>query len=95
MMSEAMNERLERIERLLLIAAKNVFNVAEVAVLLDCTKDNVYHLANSNAIPYYKQGKHLYFKRAEIEQWQTQNRIASNTDLQTQANTYVKTHKRK
>ncbi len=94
-MSEAIYERLERIERLLLIAAKNVLNVADVAILLDCTKDNVYHLANSNTIPYYKRGKHLYFKRAEIEEWQTQNRFASTTDLQTQANTYVKTHKRK
>lgn len=88
-------EALASIKTLLTISMKNVFSVADVALILDCTEDNVYHLANSNKLAYYKQGKRIWFKREDVEDYQTQNRIESKSNIQAVANTYVVTHKRK
>lgn len=65
-------ERLEKIE-LLLSAQKNVLNLEEVSLLTGLSKSHLYKLTCKNKIPYYKQAKHLYFDRSEIENWLKSN----------------------
>lgn len=49
-------ERLERIERLLLLGSKEVLNTSEIALLLGISESRVRHLTSAKKIPHYKQG---------------------------------------
>lgn len=44
-------------------------------------------------IPTYKQNDSLYFKREEIEAWQTRHRTASKDEINSQASTYCATRR--
>ena len=82
-------ERLERIERLMLISSKSVLDTAEVALLLGISESRVRHLTAARDIPHYKQGKSVYFKKSEIEQWQLAQRIPTNDEISSKAVTHV------
>lgn len=84
-----MQEQLDRIEKFVRLGAKEVLNVEEAAMLLDVSKSRIYHLVSSRDIPYYKQGKNVYFKKKEIEEWQLQNRIPTNSEIDSKAATYT------
>ena len=89
MKSEDINARLDRLERLLLLSAKNVFNTEEVALVLGITPCRVRHLVADRSIPHYKQGQRNYFKRDEIEAWQTQHKVSTYEELNQQASSYI------
>jgi excisionase family DNA binding protein len=86
---ENINDRLSNIEALLL-SQKTVLNFEEVAVYTGLSKSYLYKLTCSGGIPCYKpQGKHIYFNKAEIDQWLLQNRKATTKELDNQAATFV------
>lgn len=82
-------ERLDRIERLMLINTKQVLTTSEVAILLCVSESRVRHLVSDRDIPYYKQGKNVYFKKSEVEEWQLKNRIPTNDEIKRDAVTYA------
>lgn len=86
-------ERLERIERLLIIGYKDVLNTSEVALLLGISESRVRHLTCERNIPHYKQGNKTYFKKKEIEQWQMQERRPSNSEIESRGITYAVTNR--
>jgi excisionase family DNA binding protein len=88
-----MKEQLDRIETLVRLGAKEVLNVKEVALLLGVSESRIYHLVSSRDIPHYKQGKLVYFKKKEIEEWQLQDRIPTNSEIDSKAATYIATKK--
>lgn len=63
-------ERLQRIERYALLAAKNVFSVEDLALYLGRSPKTIYNSLDS--IPHYRNGHAVSFKRSEIEAWQCQ-----------------------
>ena len=78
--------QLDRIERYSLLAAKGVLNVEEAAMYLGMSPSYVYKLTMRNQIPYYKpNGKVVYFKKSELEEWMTQNRIAPVSEVESKA----------
>jgi excisionase family DNA binding protein len=81
--------QLSNIERATLLGAKDVLNVEEAAMLLGYTPKSVYALTYQRLIPYYKSKGKLYFRKAELEAWMTENRIATKKEIETQAATYV------
>lgn len=89
-----MNElikRLDRLEVLTLLAAKSVLTLEEVCLLTGLAKSTVYKMTANRAIPHYHAdgGKHLYFKKDEVEDWLTRNRVSShNEDEQRAVNEY-------
>lgn len=85
-------ERLERIERLILLSAKEALTVSEVALMLGISESRVRHLTSEKEIPYYKQGKNTYFKKSEVENWMLKDRIPTNDEIRSKATTYVLTH---
>lgn len=97
----SIEQRLERIEHLieqstLLLAGKDVLNVAEAAVYTGLSKDTIYKLVSEKKIPYYKSegvrtagGKYNYFVKAELRDWLTKRRIPTNEEAQEQAAAYV------
>ncbi|WP_295902846.1 helix-turn-helix domain-containing protein [uncultured Alistipes sp.] len=86
-------ERLERIERLLLLGSKEVLNTSEIALLLGISESRVRHLTNAKKIPHYKQGNKVYFRKKEIEAWQLQSRVPTDDEIRSRGTTYAVTHK--
>lgn len=82
-------QRLERIERLLIIGSKEVLTTSDVALLLNVSESRVRHLTSAKEIPYYKQGGRTYFKKSEIEEWQLSQRIPTNKEIKRRATTYT------
>ena len=81
-------ERLTNIESLLTLS-KTVLNLDEVCTFTGLSKSHLYKLTCWGKIPFYKQAKHLYFDRAEIETWLKENRFKSSDELEREASTYV------
>lgn len=89
-MEEMILSKLEAIERYSLLAAKNVLNINDVAVLTGMSRSHIYKLTCSKQIPFYKpSGKQVYFDRAELEGWLKQNRVTTQTEAEQQAFAYV------
>lgn len=80
-----LRERLERIEMLLLIGSKEVFDMAEAASFLGISKERLYHLVSDREIPHYKKGKSNYFKKSELEAWMTEKRVPTNAEVKSEA----------
>ena len=82
--------KLERIEQLTLLSAKDVFNMDDLVAYTGLTKGYLYRLVNERAIPYYKgNGKMNYFKRDDINAWLLRNRIMSQAEIDAAAAAYV------
>jgi excisionase family DNA binding protein len=66
-----MDEIIERLERLeaLLTMQKEVLSLGEAARYLDMSDDRLRRLARERSVPHYKQGRKLYFKRSELDDW--------------------------
>lgn len=89
-MEEIMN-KLNRLESLTLMGVKNVLTLDEVCLLTGLAKSTVYKMTANRVIPHYhaEGGKHLYFKKDEVEDWLTRNRVSSqNEDEQRAVNEY-------
>lgn len=87
------DERLARIERMIIMSSKNALNTKEVAIMLDISESRVRHLIMEKSIPYYKQGKKTYFKKSEIEDWMLHTRYETNAEIESKASTYIATGK--
>lgn len=85
----SIDERLDRIERLVIIGSKEVLNTSEVAMMLNVAVQTVRNMMHERAIPYYKRGGKAFFKKSEIEDWMLQERIPTNDEIKSQAATYV------
>lgn len=77
-------KKLERIENLL-FNQKKVLNLAEVCQMTGLSKSHLYKLTCYGQIPHYKQSKHLYFSRDEIEAWLLANRQSTTQELEAEA----------
>ena len=86
---EELTIKLDRIEKLLL-TQKNVLNFSEVELYTNLSKSYLYELTSSGGIPCYKpNGKHLYFKKQEIEDWLLSNKKVTNIELDELASTHI------
>ena len=85
MSKENIEQRLARIEFLLTISTKSVFDVSEAAQFLGLSEARVYHLTAANGIPHYKKGRSVYFKKSELEEWLLESRVMSESELRSKA----------
>lgn len=73
--------KLETIERISLLAAKQVLTFDDLVLLTGLKKSYLYRLTSTNQIPHYKpHGKSVYFDKNEIEAWLKQNPIDTVDD---------------
>lgn len=82
------DERLHKIESLLSIS-KTILNIEEVSEHTGLSKSTLYKLTCSGGIPHYKQCKHLYFDRLEIETWLKANRVKTKEEIEREALSYT------
>jgi len=104
MNEESINQRLGRIEKILLRLSesqglingnKEMLSIDELSEYTGLTKGYLYKLTSGSVIPFYKpNGKRIYFKRAEVDLWLLQNRNATNDEIENQAATILTCKKR-
>lgn len=76
----------------MVIGSKSVLDTREVAMMLNLSESRVRHLVSERNIPHYKQGRLIYFKKSEIEEWQLQQRIPTNEEMRKKAVNYTAIH---
>ncbi len=86
-------ERLTNIESLLTLN-KSVLNLDEACTLTGLSKSHLYKMTCWQKIPFYKQAKHLYFDRLELEAWLKTTRFKTSDELEKDASTYVTLNKK-
>jgi len=75
---------------------KTVLNFNEAAKYLDVSPSHLYKLTSTKAVPHFcPQGKKLYFRRTELDDWLQRNRQFSTAEIDQQANEHILTNKRR
>lgn len=86
-------ERLDRLEKLIetqAIFTKEVLNFNEACRYLELSHSHLYKLTSSASVPYYKpNGKKLYFKREELDEWLLRNRSETQEEIDRKAADYL------
>lgn len=88
-------DRLDRIERISLIGAKNVLDLNEASLLTGLSIGHLYRLTSGKQIPHFKKCRKLYFKKSELEEWMLENKVLTEQEVEAEAATYTATHKRR
>jgi len=79
---QSIEERLTNLERINQ-EAKTILTLEEVAKYTNYSKSYIYKLTSRREIPCYKpNGKQLYFKRTEIDEWLLTNRNKTNQEIE-------------
>lgn len=84
-MEEQILNTLDRIEKYMMLSAKEVLNTKEVALMLNIQPGRVRALVSARDIPYYKNRGKTYFKKSEIENWLLSQRIPTNDEMMSKA----------
>ncbi|MES2023912.1 MAG: helix-turn-helix domain-containing protein [Patescibacteria group bacterium] len=91
-------QKLEQLEKLITnqsLLQKPILNFQETCLYLEISASYLYKLTSRKEIPHFcPNGKKLYFNRAELDNWLSRNRMASNAEIEVQAATYVTNKKR-
>ena len=93
-----MNRRLAALEELIVQSNEVVLDVDGVAELLGCSRWGVYQWTRipkgqtAPALPHFKRGKRLYFRRSDVIAWMTTYRIESQSEMEATAQDYVARH---
>ncbi|MBX2935307.1 MAG: helix-turn-helix domain-containing protein [Ferruginibacter sp.] len=70
---------------------KEVLSLAEASAYLGMAESYLYKLTSASSIPFYKpNGKMVYFRRTELEQYLLRNRSTTVDEIQSDANSLVK-----
>lgn len=91
---KGLHDRLDRIEHISLLAAKEVLDIEEAALLTGYKKGFIYRLTSERRIPHYKKNNKLLFKKSELEAWLCELKVLSGSEINSRAETYVATHKK-
>ena len=96
---EEVIKRLDKIAALLEcqnLAQKTLFNFNETCQYLDVSESHLYKLTSARQIPHFcPQGKKLYFKREELNEWLQRNRQLTNAQVEANVELELSTQKRK
>lgn len=87
---EDIAQRLERLETLTALSAKNVLDINDTASLTGYSVKYLRLLIAKREIPHYRRGNRLYFSRDEIEDWMMGTRIPTKEEMNIKAMGYHK-----
>lgn len=93
MSTDILIQKLERIETLLEqqgLLQKDVLNINEACLYMGLSQSHLYKLTSSRSINHFcPQGKKLYFKRIELDQWLLRNKVWTQDEIEQQASNYL------
>ena len=49
-------------------------------------------MTSKKRIPHYKQGGRVYFKKDELVEWMTERKVKTESEINSDAETYTATH---
>lgn len=82
---ESLSQRME--EQNLL--KKEIMTFEEASIYMGLSKSNLYKKTSLNQIPFYKpNGKIIYFKRADLDQYMLGNRQATVNEIKEKASEF-------
>lgn len=84
-----LKRQLDRIEQYAGIASKEVLDLEEAITYTGCARSTIYRLTSAKEIPHYKLGQALRFKKSELDEWLTRNKVATNREIESKAVTYM------
>ncbi len=91
--TENFQKKLENIEQMLQkggFRLKNILSLAEAAEYLQTSKAQLYKLTSERTIPFYKpNGKKIYFKRDELDEWVYGSRVSPHHEIEEEASNYI------
>lgn len=92
--SITLDERLSRIEKLLL-GSKKVLTFDEACDYTGISRSYMYKLTSSNQISFSKpNGKIIFFSKEKLDSWLLSNHRKSTLEIKQDASSYVLNHKR-
>ena len=95
-MQKLILEKLEKIESMLKEQSVQLMTVDAVYEYLKISRSHIYKLTSMNLIPFYKSnGKMVYFKKSEIDNWVLKNRHKTKEEIDEIATEYVMKHRSK
>jgi len=69
---------------------KTILNFDEACKYLDVSHSHLYKLTSSKKIPHFcPQGKKLYFKRVEMDEWLQRHRQSTQEELENNALSFL------
>lgn len=69
---------------------RQMLTAQEAATFLNVSISTVYKYSHGRVIPHYKpQGREIYFKRCDLDNYVESRRIASQDELEAQADDYL------
>jgi excisionase family DNA binding protein len=91
---EKLSQIVEKIDEQNLLQ-KTVLNFNEACKYLDVSQSHLYKLTSTKQIPHFcPQGKKLYFKREELDNWLQRNRQSAADEIDQLATNYIIRNKR-
>ena len=88
--ADALEDALSAIETKAALCNKNVWTLSEVACYTGFKESYIYKLTAMRLIPHFKpNGKSCFFRREEIENWLTSNRVATSDELNDRVAAYL------
>jgi len=100
---EIILERLDRIEKAIenlstngpLVNANDPMDIKALSAYLKTSPSAIYKFTSEGSIPHYKNGKRLYFKKEEINDWIFTTKVNTTYDIDKAADEYIRKHPRK
>lgn len=86
---EDLKRQLDRIEQYAGIASKEVLDLDEAITYTGCARSTLYRLTSAKEIPHYKLGQALRFKKSELDEWLTRNKVSTTKEIESRAVTYM------
>ena len=71
------------------VTITEVLNLNQAAEYVSLSKSAIYKKTSERNIPHFKNGKKLYFKRSELDDWLTGLKISTNAEIEKQADDYI------
>jgi len=92
-------EEIQELKRMLSeqsLLQKQVLNFNEACQYLDISQSHLYKLTSTKQVPHFcPQGKRLYFKRTELDEWLQRNRKSAADEIDQAAADYIIRNKRR
>jgi len=71
------------------VTLPTIFSLDQAAEYVSLSKSAIYKKTSERSIPHFKQGKKLYFKRSELDNWLTSMKISSKVEIDQAATDYI------
>ena len=72
-----------------------LLTIQQAGILIKLSVPTIYSYVSRNEIPFSKKGKRLYFSKQQLFDWIQEGRKKTIAEIAVEANTYLKSSKKK